>query len=68
MKGRALSWCWNSDMNIQFLTVHCDGQQVLGRVFARFEQLSANAVEVGQEIETAASGVMEPYWKATRSR
>ena len=38
------------------LTVHCDGQQVLGRVFARFEQFSANAVEVGQEIRNRRLG------------
>ena len=49
------------------LTVHRDRQQVLGRVFACFEQLRPNTVEVGQKSETAASGVMEPYWKATRS-
>ncbi len=38
------------------LTVHCDGQQVLGRVFARFKQFSANAVEVGQEIRNRRLG------------
>ena len=38
------------------LTVHRDGQQVLGRVFPCLEQLRTNAVEVGQEIRNRRLG------------
>ena len=67
MNGRALSWCWNSDMNIQF----SPSSATVSKCSDGSSPASSNSClmlsRYAMKSETAASGVIVPYWNAILS-